>query len=113
MNLIVCNVDSHRHPALVADFAQQLADRLGLPCLDIVAKVRKNKQQKFMQNTSFRCANLDGVFEIQGDVQEGPVLLIDDAVDSKWTLTVIAALLLKAGSGPVHPFAIMDTGTSS
>ena len=109
----VAFVPSHQHPALVADFSQQLADRLGLPCLDIVAKVKKNKQQKFMQNSEFRCANLDGVFEIQEGVQEGPVLLIDDAVDSRWTFTVIAALLLNAGSGPVHPFAIMSTETSS
>ena len=37
-------------------------------------------------------------------VRPEPVLLIDDIVDSRWTLTVIAAELRRAGSGPVHPF---------
>ena len=35
-----------------------------------------------------------------------PVLLVDDIVDSRWTLTVIAALILEAGSGPVWPLAL-------
>ena len=29
------------------------------------------------------------------------MLLIDDVVDSGWTLAIISALLLRAGSGPV------------
>lgn len=106
-------VPSHQNPELVAGFAQQLADTLGLPCLDIVAKVKVNKQQKYMQNSKFRCGNLDGVFAIQQGVRAEPVLLIDDAVDSRWTFTVIAALLLRSGSGPVYPFAIVSTETSS
>jgi ATP-dependent DNA helicase RecQ len=36
----------------------------------------------------------------------GPVLLVDDLVDSGWTLTVAGWLLRAAGSGPVHPFAL-------
>jgi len=34
------------------------------------------------------------------------VLLIDDVVDSRWTLTVAAVLLREHGSGPVYPFAL-------
>ena len=106
-------VPSHQHPELVADFAQQLAERLGLPCLAAVKKVKKNRPQKHMENTEFRCRNLDGVFQVDADIPDGPVLLVDDAVDSRWTFTVISALLLRAGSGPVFPFAIMSTSTSS
>lgn len=36
----------------------------------------------------------------------GPVLLVDDVVDSGWTLTTIAALLRQAGSGCVYPAAL-------
>jgi ATP-dependent DNA helicase RecQ len=39
-------------------------------------------------------------------VASGPVLLVDDLVDSGWTLTVAGHLLREAGSGPVHPFAL-------
>jgi ATP-dependent DNA helicase RecQ len=36
-------------------------------------------------------------------------MLIDDMVDSKWTFTVVGALLRKAGSGPVLPVALCST----
>ena len=39
----------------------------------------------------------------------GPVLLVDDVVDSRWTLTVVTAALVDAGSGPVFPFALTLT----
>jgi len=35
-----------------------------------------------------------------------PVLLVDDIVDSGWTLTLAAVLLQHHGSGPVYPFAL-------
>ena len=35
-----------------------------------------------------------------------PVLLVDDMVDSGWTLTLAAVLLQLHGSGPVYPFAL-------
>jgi predicted amidophosphoribosyltransferase len=35
-----------------------------------------------------------------------PVLLVDDMVDSGWTLTVASVLLQHHGSGPVYPFAL-------
>ena len=54
-----------------------------------------------------------GAFEVQ-QTQPGPVLLIDDVVDSKWTLTMIGHQLRVAGSGPVYPVALADTsGTGS
>lgn len=102
-------VPSHVHPHLVPAFAEELAKQLNLPCHDVVKKVKTNQPQKTMENTSHRCRNLDGVFEIVGELPEGSVLLVDDAVDSGWTFAVIAALLLRAGSAPVLPFAIMST----
>ena len=39
-------------------------------------------------------------------VRPGPVLLVDDLVDSGWTLTVAGWLLREQGSGEVHPFAL-------
>jgi ATP-dependent DNA helicase RecQ len=105
----IAYVPSHAHPRLVPDFAEALAEQLGLLCLDVVKKVKTNQPQKRMENRSHRCQNLDGVFEISGGFPQGPVLLIDDTIDSGWTFAVIAALLLRAGSGPVLPFAIMST----
>ena len=39
-------------------------------------------------------------------VREQKILLVDDLVDSGWTLAVIAALLQQAGSGLVYPVAL-------
>jgi len=36
------------------------------------------------------------------------VLLVDDLVDSRWTMTVAGALLREQGSGPVLPFALAE-----
>ena len=40
------------------------------------------------------------------DAPSGPVLLVDDEVDSRWTMTVSAYRLRQAGLGPVLPFAL-------
>ncbi|MCY4661651.1 MAG: DEAD/DEAH box helicase [Acidobacteria bacterium] len=102
---ITC-VPSHEHPTLVPDFAERLAAALGRPFAPVVVKLRRNEPQKDQQNTAHRCRNLDGVFEIRGDLLDGSVLLVDDVVDSGWTLTVVAALLRRAGCGLVWPVAL-------
>ncbi len=99
-------VPSLKRPELVHDFAKRLAQKLGLSFYAVVEKVKDNDPQKFQQNNFHQCKNLDGVFRIQGDVPKEPVLLIDDIVDSRWTLTVVAALLRQADSGPVFPLAL-------
>jgi len=109
----VTYVPSKRHPDLVPDFAVKLAARLGLPCINAVNIINDNYPQKRMENSDFRCKNLDGVFEIASELPEGPLFLIDDAFDSGITFMVISALLRRAGSGLVYPFALMSTSTSA
>ena len=43
-------------------------------------------------------------------LRTAPVLLVDDMVDSRWTLTVAAWLLRSHGSGEVFPLALALTG---
>jgi ATP-dependent DNA helicase RecQ len=104
-------VPSLRHPGLVPQFAQRLAEELGLPFAPVVRKIKETDPQKHMQNSFHQCRNLDGAFAIRpaGVDVDGPVLLVDDVADSRWTLTVIAALLREAGSGPVFPLALANT----
>ncbi len=102
----VACVNSLNHPALVPGFARRLADALGLPFKPVVKKIKNNEPQKMQQNSYYQCRNLDGAFRIDGAVPKGPVLLVDDVVDSRWTLTVISILLRRAGSGPVWPCAL-------
>ena len=105
----VACVPSDRHPELVPDFANRLARQLGLPFVSAVDKVLDNQPQKLQQNRFHQCHNLDGAFEARDDLPSGPVLLVDDIVDSGWTMTVVAALLRQAGAGPVWPLALATT----
>jgi ATP-dependent DNA helicase RecQ len=95
---------------LVPAFAEDLAQILDLPFRPVVQKILDNDAQKKQQNSFFQCRNLDGAFKIMLPVPEGPVILIDDVVDSGWTLTVVSALLKKSGSGSVFPFALTTSG---
>ena len=63
-----------------------------------------------MENSAQQMTNIAGAFEvIPGSIDQGPVLLVDDIVDSRWTLTECAFVLRTAGSGPVFPVALATT----
>jgi ATP-dependent DNA helicase RecQ len=64
-----------------------------------------------MENRFHQCQNLDGAFTVDaaGIDISGPVLLVDDVLDSGWTMTIATALLRQAGSGPVYPYALAAT----
>ena len=100
-------VPSLKRTELVPDFAARLAKRLDIPFVACVRKIKDNLPQKEMQNSYLQARNLDGVFKIDdSSLPEGPVLLIDDLVDSRWTFTVISALLRETGCPAVIPVAL-------
>lgn len=104
-------VPSLRHPDLVPDFSARLAAALGLPFHTVIAKTDDRPEQKTMANSTQQARNIDGSLALNGQpVPTGPVLLIDDMVDSRWTLTVSAWLLRTAGSGEIWPMALSETG---
>ena len=104
-------VPSLRHPELVPNFAQRLAAALGLPFHMVIAKTDARPEQKTMANSTQQARNIDGSLSLNGQpIPPGPVLLVDDMVDSRWTLTVAAWLLRKSGSGAVWPMALSQTG---
>lgn len=109
----VCCVPSRNHPELVPSFARRIANVLGLPFVDVVAKIKDNQPQKLQQNRFHQCSNLDGAFSVKQKIPNGPVLLIDDIVDSGWTFTVVAALLLETGSGAVYPVALASSAVGA
>jgi ATP-dependent DNA helicase RecQ len=106
-------VPSRRHPDLVPDFARRLAAALNLRFEAVLEKADDRPEQKSMANSIHQARNLDGSLALRTTtLPSGPVLLIDDMVDSRWTLTVCAWLLRSAGSGPVFPFALAVAGGS-
>jgi ATP-dependent DNA helicase RecQ len=106
----VTAVPSRRAPELVRGFAKRLADRLGLPYRDALEKIADTPQQKTRENGYFQASNaLDSFRAIPDAVVAEPVYLVDDMVDSRWSITVCGVLLAEAGSGPVVPLALSET----
>ena len=92
---------------LVGAFARALADGLGLPYVECLSVLDGAQPQKAMQNSTQQLRNAHHKIGIlDAAVQVGPVLLVDDIVDSRWSMTVAGELLRSRGSGPVHPFAL-------
>jgi ATP-dependent DNA helicase RecQ len=101
----VTAVPSTRAGEPVADAARRLADRLGLPFVAALRRARAGPPQHEMQNSAQQVRNVVGAFAVDGPVPDGPVLLVDDTVDSRWTLTVTGGMLRRSGAGEVLPFA--------
>jgi ATP-dependent DNA helicase RecQ len=107
-------IPSRRHPKLVPDFARRLASALHLPFYAVLDKTDDRDEQKRMANSIQQARNIDGSLAVNtSTLPATPVLLVDDMVDSKWTLTVAAYLLISHGSGPVFPLALALAGQSA
>jgi ATP-dependent DNA helicase RecQ len=91
---------------MVRDFAARVASTLGLPFHDVVCRVRSGRPQKEMENSSQQVLNVYGAFSVTAAIPSTPVLLVDDIVDSRWTLTIVGIALRQAGSGLVRPLAL-------
>jgi len=104
-------VPSLRHPDLVPDFAQRLAEALNLTFHMVLAKTDNRPEQKTMANSTQQARNIDGSLAVTVPaLPEGAVFLLDDMVDSRWTLTVSAWLLRQNGSGEVWPIVLAQSG---
>lgn len=101
----VTAIPSVDHP-LVFAFAEELGGALGIPFQKSLRRVRATIPQKQMENTFQQLKNLLGALEVAGPLPQGRVLLVDDIVDSGWTLNLGGILLRKAGAGQVYPFAL-------
>ena len=104
-------VPSSRHPKLVQDLAERIAEVGRLPLHQVLERTRDGPPQLEMANSAHQCRNVHGAFAITGPVPEGGVLLVDDSADSKWTLTVVGALLRQTGAGLVYPLVLLRRGS--
>jgi ATP-dependent DNA helicase RecQ len=104
-------IPSLRHPTLMRDFGERLANLLGLRFEVVLRKTDNRPEQKSMANSTQQARNLDGALELAVDhLPPGNVLLIDDLIHSGWTITVAGWLLRKHGSGQVFPLALSYAG---
>ena len=103
----VTYVPSHRHPQLVSGFAAALAEILTLPLIHALTVRSERPEQKEMANSIQQARNAAAGFSVAQPLDDVG-LLVDDIVDSRWTLTVTAARLKEAGATHVYPVALAD-----
>jgi ATP-dependent DNA helicase RecQ len=95
---------------LVRDLAERIATELRLPFRSALVKVKDTPEQKLLHDSAHQVQNLAGAVQVAtAEVHAGPVLLVDDMVDSRWTMTVCGVLLRQAGVEVVYPFALADS----
>ncbi|WP_030147592.1 RecQ family ATP-dependent DNA helicase [Mycetocola saprophilus] len=109
----VVSVPSRSHPRLVDSVARGLAGAGKLPYLGSLELVNGGPRGSAGGNSGYRLAGVWDGFTVGPDlmahlaqVGPGPILLVDDRVDSRWTLTVSALALRRAGATAVLPFAL-------
>ena len=107
---------SRSHPQLVQSLAHGLAEIGRLPLLGTLDLEHGGPTGEPGGNSAFRLAGVWERLVVGPELAQtltqvrGPVLLVDDLVSSRWTLTVAGRELRRAGAEGVLPFALAVDG---
>lgn len=93
----------------VAEFAARLAKRCALELICPIEK-KDAPPQSEMENGAHKCENALNSFEVRGENLPEKIILIDDTVDSKWTLTACGYKLMEKGALEIYPFVLAHKG---
>ena len=112
----VVTLPSRTRPALISSLGQRVAAIGRLPYLGALAYTTTDGSGARHHNSSHRLRSLWYALELPEDLRDaiagypdGPVLLIDDRIETGWTMTVGAKLLMEAGTPAVLPLALAVT----
>lgn len=109
-------VPSRSRPTLVTSLADQLGQIGRLPVLGALTPVDGGPVGEPGGNSAYRLAGVWERLTVDPELAHqlpgltGPVLLVDDVVHSRWTMTTAARALRRAGSQEVLPFALAVDG---
>lgn len=103
----VVSMPSRSRPIFIASLARGLAEIGRLPYLGSLGLRSGGPNSAPGGNSAYRLAGVWDRFDASGlDLPpKSPILLVDDLVDSRWTLTVAGRELRRAGASAVLPFA--------
>jgi ATP-dependent DNA helicase RecQ len=108
----VIRAGSHRRPQLIADLAGRiatigrLADLGELPHRRSSASSRSNGAQRVAAVHNAYLLPDELAQRLAGEFRGAAVLLVDDFIQTGWTMAELARQLRSAGAGPVLPFAL-------
>ncbi|KQM26824.1 recombinase RecQ [Frigoribacterium sp. Leaf8] len=112
----VVAMPSTSRPQLVGSLAEAISTVGRLPLLGMLGSARPSAGRGQGGNSVYRLADVWQSFEVGPELAaaladvSGPVLLVDDLVDSRWTITVAGRDLRSAGAPAVLPFALAVVG---
>ena len=107
----VVEVGSHRHPELIHTLAEHISRVGRLPLLGAVTSAAPTETAS-RGNSAQRVRALHDTFTVAPEVATAlagltaPVLLVDDLVDSGWTMSLAGRALRRAGAEGVLPLAL-------
>ncbi len=111
----ICPVPSRRRQGILDRLTDGLGQLGSLPVHAALVRVQDGGSTGFQAdqaNSAHQVANVWGSLAVDAAalparaVIDGPVLLVDDECDSRWTITVATHLLVEAGTGPVLPLVL-------
>ncbi|WP_369047343.1 RecQ family ATP-dependent DNA helicase [Sinomonas sp. P10A9] len=113
----VVSVPSLTRPRLVDSLARGIAQVGQLPYVGALERTEAARAGQAGGNSAFRLAGVWEAFDVGPALREQlarvagqPVLLVDDLVDTRWTITVAGRLLRRHGAGVVLPLALGQSG---
>ncbi|MEW1585458.1 DEAD/DEAH box helicase [Micromonospora vinacea] len=112
----VVAVGSRSRPRLLGSLAERIATVGRLPLLGEVTAAGPGGPAGPRGNSAQRVRALHDAFTVPTDLADalagldGPVLLVDDLIDSGWTMTLVARALRRAGVTDVLPLALAVAG---
>ncbi len=100
-----------RQRGAMEDFVHRMADRLGVEAVPAIRRVAPKAPQKTMKTSEEQFWNVWTSIEA-AEARTGVCVLLDDIVDSGWTLTVAGIGLRRAGASSVVPLALAAASSS-
>jgi ATP-dependent DNA helicase RecQ len=110
----VLTLPSRTRPRLITSLGRRLATVGRLPYVGALAYAGDGPGPR-RHNSAQRLSSLWHALEVPGDVRaavaglDGPVLVVDDRIETGWTMTVAARLLREAGAPAALPLALAVT----
>ena len=111
----VVTMPSRGRPVLIGTLGQRIAEIGKLTYLGALGYATQDGPGPRRHNSAQRLASLWHAIVVPEELRDalkasdGPVLLIDDQIDTGWTMTVASALLREANAPAVLPLALATT----